>query len=368
MMQMSKKEKEEQALENRCPSCTASIKYNPTVGKWKCEYCGSEFTLEELKKHNDNASTDAKNRPVEQQPVDDYDGYVTYRCESCGAEIIADEQTASTFCVYCGNTAILKSKLSGKFTPSRIIPFKQERQSAIDAFKKLTKGRPLVPREFTKEENIEKIRGIYIPFWLYDVGVSGDINMKATIVKHWTAGNTSYTKTDVYNVIRGGDLKYRMVPVDGSSRFANDVMNTLEPFKFEELLPYNHAYLSGFYAEKFDQEGQAVFNEVGERAINSAKDTLKEDTTRQYTSKVISTTNLTATELKREYVLLPVWMVNVKFKNKMHLFAMNGQTGEFIGDIPLDGRRVVRYSIMIFLITAIIVMVVSYIFFLMGEA
>ena len=360
-----KKIKNEQALENKCPSCTASIKYKPKLGKFKCDYCGSEYTLEELKKYNDNASTDKKNKKKEDQPVDTYDGYISYKCESCGAEIVADNETAATFCVYCGNTAILQSKLSGEFTPSRIIPFQQEKDNVITAFKGLSKGRPLMPKSFNNEKNIEKIKGVYIPFWLYDVKVSGDVNMTGNIVTHWSVGDTHYTKTDTYKIVRGGDMEYHNIPVDGSSHFDNDIMNTLEPFEFNDLIPYNHAYLSGFYAEKYDEDGEKVFNEVSERAINSTRNYFQNEPKR-YASKVVTSSTLTSEEEKKEYVLLPVWMVNVKYKDKMHIFAMNGQTGEFIGNIPLDKKKAVLYTILIFIVCMIALSILSYLIYLGG--
>ena len=147
------KNKKEDSLENRCPACRASIKFNPKLGKWKCAYCGSEFTLEEMQAHSDNASTEKKNRK-DAQVEDDNIEYVQYHCESCGAEIIADKETAATFCVYCGNTAILQSKLSGKFSPDLVIPFKNTKEDAITAFKGLSKGRPLMPKDFNNEQNI----------------------------------------------------------------------------------------------------------------------------------------------------------------------------------------------------------------------
>ena len=56
-----KKVIDEQALENKCPTCTASIKFNPKVGKFKCDYCGNEFTLEEMQKHKNNAKLWCRN-------------------------------------------------------------------------------------------------------------------------------------------------------------------------------------------------------------------------------------------------------------------------------------------------------------------
>lgn len=360
------KNKKEDTLENRCPSCRSSIKFNPKLGKWKCEYCGSEFTLEEMQKHTDNASTEKKNRK-DAKVEDDNVEYVEYHCQSCGAEIIADKETAATFCVYCGNTAILQSKLSGKFSPDLVIPFKNTKEDAIAAFKGLSKGRPLMPKDFNSEENIEKIRGIYIPFWLFDINNSGEIEMSATTTEHWSSGSTHYTKTNYYKVIRGGTMNYSKIPIDGSTRFENDIMNTIEPFNYEELIPYNHAYLSGFYAEKYDQDAKDVFAEAADRSINSTKEILKNDT-RLYATKMIVKDSIVAKEITRYYTMLPVWMVNVKYKDKMHIFAMNGQTGEFIGNIPLDVKKTILYFSLIFGISFVIVIVLSLIIYLVGGA
>ncbi len=367
---VEKKEKEtrdEQSLENRCPACKASISFNPKLGKWKCDYCGSEFTLEEMQKENDNASTKEKNVKETKNTKDNYDGYISYKCESCGAEIVADDETSATFCVYCGNTAILQSKLSGKFSPDKVIPFKKTKEEAIEAFKNLSKGRPLMPKGFNNTTNIEKIRGVYIPFWLYDVNVSGNIDMTAETVEHWRVGDTHYTRTNFFKVTRGGTIDFDKVPVDGSSHFDNDIMNSIEPFNFNDLIPYNHAYLSGFYAEKYDEEGDKVFSEVANRSLNSARDYLKNDARIYVHEKIVSDT-LQAKETNKIYALLPVWMVNVKYNGKMHIFAMNGQTGEFIGNIPLDKRKALLYTIVLFVGILVIGIIISYIIYVTGGA
>lgn len=344
--------KEESTLETRCPSCNASIKFNPKLSKFKCDYCGGEFTLDDLKKESTS----------EKENVDEYNGYVSYKCESCGAEIIADEETSATFCVYCGNTAILKSKLSGKFSPSRIIPFTTTIDDAKEAFKRLKEGRPLVPNDFTGIENIEKIKGIYIPFWLYDLEISGDANFIGTRVKSWTTGDRHYTQTDTYKIARGGSMKFYDIPIDGSTRFDNSVMNSIEPFNYDGLINYNHAYLSGFYAEKYDTEGEELYEEVKERAAKTAEDTLK-DSVIGYTTVTKKDSSFNSNLIDREYALLPVWMLNVKYKNKMYLFAMNGQTGKFIGDIPIDAKKTILYTLLVFGIGIILAIILSCMFY-----
>lgn len=341
-------------LDNKCPGCGAPIHFKPELGKFKCDYCDGEYTAEQLKDME----------KISKEEVDTTN-YVNYNCPDCGAEIITDENTAATFCVYCGNTSIIKNRLSGEFAPSKIIPFKMEKQKAIEAFKKLRKGRPLTPKTFTSEKNIEKIQGVYIPFWLYEVDVEGTIEASATRVKSWSHGNTHYTQTDYYDVIRSGKMSYHRVPVDGSTRFANDMMNTIEPFDYNELIDYNHAYLSGFLAEKYDVNKEDAFDDAKTRTLNSTKQEML-NSMHGYSTKSIKKNDLEPKELNVEYALLPVWMVNVKYKDKYYLFAMNGESGKFIGNIPIDKKRTIAAIIITVIISFIICIGISYLIFVMG--
>lgn len=342
-------------LDNKCPGCGAAIFFKPSLGKFKCDYCDSVYTAEQLKdmeELNKNESYSCEE-------------YVNFNCPDCGASVITDSNTASTFCLYCGNVSIIKSRLSGEFAPSKLIPFKIEKEKAVEAFKNLKKGRPFVPKSFVSEENIEKISGLYIPFWLYQVEVSGDIFASGTKVKSWTRGNTRYTKTDYYKLERSGSMFYDRIPVDGSTRFNNDIMNSIEPFNYDLLIDYNHAYLSGFLAEKYDVDKEQAYSDCESRAINSTSDEML-NSMKGYTTKTITNNSLKSELKSTEYVLLPVWMVNVKYQDKFYLFAMNGESGEFIGNIPLDKRKAVIIGIIVFIITFLISILISYLIFRMG--
>ncbi len=343
-------------LDNKCPNCGAAIHFKPELGKFKCDYCDSEFTAEQLKDMEKigNEEVDTTN-------------YVNYNCPDCGAEIITDENTAATFCVYCGNTSIIKNRLSGEFAPKYIIPFKVEKKKAIEAFKGLRKGRPLTPKAFVSEKNIEKITGVYIPFWLYDVDVSGTVNAKATKVSSWSVGDTRYTKTDYYKVIRSGNMVFNRVPVDGSTRFNNDMMNSIEPFDYGKLIDYNHAYLSGFLAEKYDVSKDDAFEDAKVRTINSTRDQMLSSMV-GYSTKTITSSDLESKANNTEYVLLPVWMVNVKYNGEFYLFAMNGESGKFIGNIPLDKKKAWIVSIISFVIAFLLCALISYLIYCGGNA
>lgn len=346
----------EKAIDNQCPGCGAPIKFDPKIGKWKCEYCGSEFALEDMQNHNNASSEDVdRTSDVDEESIE----YISYKCENCGAEIIADKETSATFCVYCGNTAILKSKLSGKFAPDTLIPFKTTKEQAIENFKGLKKGRVFIPKDFLNPKNVEKIKGVYIPFWLYDITISGSVNFMGDKITTWRSGDTTYTKTDKYKFYRTGSMNFERVPVDGSTRFNNDIMSSIEPFDYSGLVKYNHAYLSGFYAEKYDVESDVAFEDAGKRTLNSGQ-TIFLNSAPGYTSKIPFENKLTSQQTSKQYALLPVWMVNVKYKDKTYIFAMNGQTGKFIGDIPLDKGKVVLWSIGLFVIILLVVAVFVY--------
>ena len=344
-----------EVLDNKCPACGAKITFNPKNQKWDCEYCGSKFSLEEMQKHN-NASSKEANNSVSSKPFKKLNDLDVYRCKNCGAEVMADETTTSTFCVYCGSTAILKDKIVDGIAPTKIIPFKKVKSDAVSAFKGLSKGRPLMPKFFNDEKNIEKISGVYIPFWTYDLKVSGNIDFDAKDVTTWSDYNYRYVKTDTYISKRSGSMNFNRILVDASSRFADDLMDSLEPFNFNDLVEYNHAYLSGFLAEKYDVDNGVAIDRANTRAMNSAIDVVKD--TVHHQTKTIVTNNLSINKVSDDYILLPVWMVNINYNNKNYTFAMNGQTGEIVGNIPIDIKRTIIISLVLFVGIALIIFLI----------
>lgn len=345
-------------LDHKCPGCSATLKFNPHGQNWVCEYCKSTFTKDELKIAEEK---ELKATTLADKLEKNSEGMDLYSCPNCGAEIIADENTSATFCVYCKNTAILKNKLVGEFNPSKLIPFYKTREDAIKAFKDLGKGRPLMPKEFSSDKNISEMRGIYIPFWLYDYSVNGNSSGTATKVKTWTTGSYIYTKTDTYSVSRSANMKYCKIPVDGSKHFDNDIMNSIEPYDYNKLVDFSHSYLSGFYAEKYDVDLNTAADDSLLRARNSTTDILRKDI-KGYSNVALTSNNHNVKLDKSEYVLLPVWMLNIKYKDKMYKFAMNGETGELIGNIPIDTKKAIIIGIVVFIISLIVLSIGWFIF------
>lgn len=342
-------------LDNKCPGCGAKITFNPKIQKWDCEYCSSKFTLEEMQQHNNASSKEANTKSVSTKKLEKMD---VYHCENCGAEIMADDTVTATFCVYCGSTAILKDKIEDGVAPSLIIPFKKVKDDAVLAFSNLIKGKPLMPKEFKNMKNIEKIVGVYIPFWAYDLLAEGEMVFSSRDVRHWSDSRYNYTETSSYNVTMYGHLEYKRVLADGSSRFDNDLMDSLEPFDYKELTDYNHAYLSGFFAEKYDVSEDDGLIRANERTMKTCTNIVESKINHQI--NLLQANNMNITKEKCDYIMLPVWMVNVKYKDKIYTFAMNGQTGKIVGNIPVGVKESIIWSIILFIAFFIILTIVYY--------
>lgn len=340
-----------EALDNRCPSCGAGIHFSAKEQKWVCEYCGSKFSLEEMQQYKNASSKEVNLSESEKVNVKVEDADV-YRCKSCGAEIIADSNTTATFCVYCGNTAILKERIQDSRVPDFIIPFQKVKADATQSFEKLVKHKPLVPKDFKSKKNIEKITGIYIPFWAYDFHVSGTAEFRGTDIQTWRDFRNRYTKTTLFSVVCDGDMSYNKVLADGSSRFSDDLMDSLEPFEYKDLIPYNHAFLSGFLSEKYDVSEQEAQKRATERTEKTSV-ALLQDTVKHQKSTLLKH-NLSVQKRKSNYILLPVFMVNIKYRDRMYMFAMNGQTGKIVGDLPVGVGETIVWGISIFVLCLVV--------------
>lgn len=349
-----------ETIDHKCPNCAAVLKFNPHGQNWKCEYCKSEFNREQIEAVNSKIGNVIDESTQAVKVEKDLKGIDIYSCPNCGAQIIADENTTATSCVYCKSTAILKNKLVGEFNPTKIIAFHKTKEDAIAAFKKIKKGRPFAPKEFSDPKNIAEMSGVYIPFWIYDFQAAGSLQADAKRIHTWRSGDYIMTKTDVYLAVREGSMAYNRIPVDGSERFSNDIMNSIEPFDYSALVDFNHAYLSGFLAEKYDIDSDKAMDDAVERVKNSTTDVLR-NSINGYTTVSVTNTNHNLNLTNKEYILLPVWMLNIKYKDKIHTFAMNGQTGKMVGDIPIDKKKAAIWWIVLFALSFLVCVIVYWI-------
>lgn len=324
----------------KCPNCGAAITFDSKSQQFKCDSCDSIFEKDQLEGYNQ-----VLNQQVEGTPVQDYswqenesqqlEGVTAYTCKFCGAEIVADATTVATECPYCNNPIIVAPKLSGGNRPDLIIPFRLTKDDAIKALKKHYEGKFLLPKIFKDQNRIKEIKGVYIPFWLFDCQAQANVTYDATRTRSWKRGDTRYTETSFYKVWRSGSLSFEKIPVDGSSKMDDAYMDAIEPFNYSDIVDFNPAYLSGYMADRYDVDMKQSTKRATERIENSAADAFRSSVI-GYDSVVADMKNVGIANGKVQYALMPVWMLNTKYKDKMYTFAVNGQTGKLVGELPVD--------------------------------
>lgn len=328
-------------LEYKCPCCGGAIEFDSSLQKMKCPYCDTEFEMDTLKAYDEDLKSAAPEEMVwEKEAGSDWqdgecDNLRSYVCKSCGGEIIGDENTAATSCPYCGNPIVMKGQFSGALRPDYVIPFKRSKEQAKEALKKHFEGKRLLPKVFKDENHIDEIKGIYVPFWLFDADANANIQYKATKLRSWSDSKYIYTETSFYSIHRGGKIGFEHIPVDGSSKMADDLMESLEPFNFSDAVDFQTAYLAGYLADKYDVTAEQSIERANERVKKSTEQSFAA-TVKGYSSVVTESSNIRLSNGSIKYALYPVWVLTTSWKGKTYLFAMNGQTGKFIGDLPLD--------------------------------
>lgn len=358
-----------QVTNYQCPACTGPLHYSAKSGKLACDYCGSSFDVAEIealyaRKEAEAAAAkqaaDAKAEAAQAAKAEaaeaaaasggwdtsdlsrdwgaEADGLRVYSCPSCGAELICDQSTAATACPYCGNPAIVPGQFSGALRPDSILPFRLSKDDAVQALRAHYKGKPFLPRSFTSANHIEQIQGVYVPFWLFDGGAEGAASYRASNTNVFETGDYEITETRHYHVVRAGSLAFEKIPVDASSKMPDDHMDSIEPFDYAQLRPFSTAYLPSYLADKYD----VTIDDSRDRADTRCRETLAQalrDTVTGYGACVTEREDIALRRGKVHYALLPVWMLSTKWRGQDFLFAMNGQTGKLVGDLPTDRGR-----------------------------
>ena len=372
-----------QVTNYKCPACTGPLQFDAESGNLICEYCGSTHSVAEIEAlyaQKDEEAAEAQQEAEEKREEaeaeaaehagEDWDtsglsddwgtdaeGMRVYNCPSCGAQLICDETTAATSCPYCDNPTIVPGQFSGMLKPDYVIPFKLKKEQAIAALKKHYEGKVLLPNAFKSNNHLEEIKGIYVPFWLFDGAAEGSVQYEATKVRKYRSGDYEITDTSYYDVQRAGRVNFEKIPVDGSKKMPDDYMDSLEPYDYSELKPFSTAYLPGYMADKYDVTVEESSKRADTRAENTTADCMR-NTVSGYVGVIEKNRNIQLKRGEVKYALLPVWILNTKWNGKKYLFAMNGQTGKFVGDLPVDKNKKTRIFAAVYGITALVIAVI----------
>lgn len=320
-----------------CPGCGANLRFSPEKQKLVCDSCSSEFTTKE---YNDRAALSARK-------YDDKVFAVTvFTCPQCGGELLTQDDTAATFCSYCGTSVMLESRIEEQMKPDFVIPFQVSKEDCEKAYKKLIQKARYIPKDMKDEQHIAQFRGIYMPYWVYDYEM---IPLKFPHKKTRDKGDYHYVdyydvKVDAHGTVDG-------IAFDASSSFSDNLSSSIAPYKLDERQTFSPAYLSGFYADSNDIDEYTYSRLADEAASEAYIDELKKS--HGFQVHGVSTDELregaVMNKKKPKLAFLPVWFLATKNKDgsRVSYAVVNGQTGKVAADLPVDFTKYLWTSLVL---------------------
>ena len=345
--------------EFQCPACGGKMEFDAATQKLKCPYCDTILSIEEYNALHPQQQTQTVSNEWSREELGNL---VVYTCKSCGGEIMTDATTGATACPFCSSPVVMNATFAGSLKPDYVIPFKKTKEQAKQSYFKHLEGKSFLPSVFKDENHIDEIKGVYVPFWVYDMTVEGNMEYDGTILRSWSDSDYDYVETNHFDVIRQGDVDYEKIPCKASTVMDTALMESIEPYDFKDAESFKKAFLAGYYANRYD-----ISTEKGEEMIlgrikNSTRDVFQE-TLNEYASSTPIREDISLKSVKPYYVLYPVWLLNTTWNNEKYQFAMNGQTGKFVGNLPADNAAFSSYVMKMSIPCAIVIFIIMTLFF-----
>lgn len=314
-----------------CPGCGATVEYDPAVHKLRCPFCKKSYSVGERAKllgepvedKSRTLSMELKDRLRESNTIPMH----VLQCSACGAELAMNHVETSSFCPYCGNATVATDRLVDYLKPEYIIPFKVTKEEAEKRIRKRMSKGFFVPKKIKNFET-ERLRGIYIPYWLFDLYHSDE--------QFWSY--KSKRDNDRRYSYRIGDCYFKHLTMEASDTLNDEYSKKLEPYDLKDLKPFDAAYLSGFYSDRFDVNRRRAQLQAEERATEMFNAEVYPTIPGKDIDKVWDNTR--NVPIRAEYALLPVWFLTFRYKDKPFTTMVNGQTGKVVGAVPYIKSRV----------------------------
>lgn len=303
----------------RCKNCGGNAVYSPEHGKMFCPHCDG---------------IESENKEVSANKTE---------CVNCGAPLTIGEYNSTCKCEYCGSYIILDERVEGAYKPNLVLPFKLSMKQAVAKMKEEFKHRVFTPDSFLTESTLKDMKGMYVPFWMYDYKADCDYVGRGTKVRVWTSGNTEYTETSFYRIERNMTVDFDKIPVDASIEMQDDVMDLMEPFDYGQLEEFQEKFMSGFYGEMYNKSADELEDRAKQKAAKDT-DSLLRESIAGYTTVTAEKNEKSIERNGLNYVLLPVWKYVYRYQEKDYEFYVNGQTGKIIGSTPTSKKKVLAYG------------------------
>lgn len=307
-----------------CPNCGGNLKFDIPSQQLACAHCGTHLDPYAVKKETDATEQD-------------YFEATVFTCPQCAGEIFSTDNEAAAFCSFCGASTILTSRISREKRPKFIIPFKKTKEDCKNAYAQTMRRAFFVPKELKDPKYIDGFRGIYMPYWTYQLTQKGRVTLSGE--KTYRRGD--YVITDHYDLSGDLDAYYLGYSYDASSSFYDNISEALAPYDAKELVNFTPAFLSGFYADTADIGEEVYRQDAIELANDSTLDRISKD--KAFSGYHINSSkggSRLGTKLRSaDNTMYPVWFLSYRNGDRIAYATVNGQTGKVVADMPISPIR-----------------------------
>lgn len=355
--------------QNKCPKCGATdISLNPKNGKLRCNFCRHEFEPEKLdamekdisKLEGEIVGSGATNI------IADTNDMVTFKCSSCGAEVVVDTAKATQArCHWCRNTLSVNQQIPNGAVPDTVLPFSIPKKEAKETIEKFVGKRKFFAHPmFRKEFTTDNVMGVYLPYMIVDANTHANLKGQGEHeTRRWTEKNgdsyDTYYDADLYDVERDFDLTIEGLTVEsskdkldtGAKDKTNNIINSIMPFDTENCVKWDANYIKGYTSEKRDTNVEELKGLVKEQSKDVAR--FAANKTLGFYDRGVrwDTENLEVKGQQWKSAYLPVWLYSYQQKkgnnSLLHYVAVNARTKKTMGSVPIHMPKLVLISALV---------------------
>lgn len=322
-----------------CPGCGGELIYRAGTDEMICPHCGRTAKIKAVAALGD-FSGEAAVIKLGREPEG--------KCPNCGAAVPVETHTAATFCTYCKAPILVEANLHDAFCPEKLIPFAFDRAEAQKKFKNWTGTGKLTPSSFKSKATMDKVTGMYVPYWLYSYTVNTAVKADCYNETVSTAGSTESVRKDHYEVTTAITAAYDYVPQDASEKIDDVKASAVEPYDYAALEDFSGPFLSGFFADTYEAASEqyeaVVKKQIEDDMLRAAEEKLNE----KYDHVELKESESEFLDPKIVFALLPMWILNFEYLGKTYPLYMNGQTGKICGELPTSKLRVLLVFLLAF--------------------
>ena len=337
-----------------CKNCGAPLRFSPISNSLSCEFCATQESIaqstQEIKEYSFQEALNLLEKNHEQE----IEKKTT--CTKCSATFSMNPYSVSSNCPYCGTPAIIE--FVKEIQPKSLLPFQVSQKKAQESFKKWIGSLWFAPSKLKKFLTGEyQLKGYYLPHWTYDSethtqyrgerGTVYYVNVERTVIVNGRQERQTVREARIQWTPVSGAVEnfFDDVTVGASKTISHTILDNLEPWYTDVLVPFNKKYILGFDSEEYTiglDNGFEFAKLKMDRVIRrKIKHEIGGDQQR------INHMNTQYNHTTYKNVLFPIWTAEFKWNNKTYNYAINGQTGKVTGERPYSWLKIITLALII---------------------